>query len=75
MSGILVSVYGSHTTTVIGSLIMTVGMVTSGFVTIPYLLYITYGVIAGTFSKIRIYPSFTNSVDPDQLAANSKKAN
>ena len=52
ISGILVSLYGSHVTAVVGSVVMTVGMVTSGLVSSPYLLYLTYGVIAGTHTRI-----------------------
>ena len=47
ISGILVSVFGVCSMTIAGALLMTVGMVTSGFVASPYILYITYGVIAG----------------------------
>ena len=41
------SVFGVCSMTIAGALLMTVGMVTSGFVASPYILYITYGVIAG----------------------------
>ena len=47
VSGIVMSVVGVCITTIAGSLLMTVGMVTSGLVTNPYLLYLTYGVTAG----------------------------
>ena len=47
VSGVVMSVVGVCITTIAGSLLMTVGMVTSGLVTNPYLLYLTYGVTAG----------------------------
>ena len=56
VSGILVSIVGVCITTIAGSLLMTVGTVSSGFVTSPYLLYLTYGVTAGTYlQQYRIY--------------------
>ena len=50
----LVSTVGVCITSVAGSLLMTVGMVASAFSSSPYLLYLTYGVIAGKFITIRV---------------------
>ena len=44
----VVTTLGMCLTTVAGSLLMTVGMVSSAFVSNPYLLYVTYGLTAGT---------------------------
>ena len=47
ITGVLVSKFGVCISTVVGSLLMTIGMVASAFVPSPYLLYLTYGVIGG----------------------------
>ena len=57
VSGILVSLFGVCVTSVAGSLLMAVGMVASAFTTSPYLLYLTYGVIAGEFLTSYTYVS------------------
>ena len=49
VSGIIVKLRGVCVATVAGSLLMTIGMVSSGFVTSLYLLYLTYGVAAGIY--------------------------
>ena len=51
VSGIIVSIYGVCVTAVAGSLMVTVGLFSSGFVSSPYLLYLTYGVISGMYSQ------------------------
>ena len=48
VAGVVVTTFGMCFTTVAGSLLMTVGMVSSAFVSNPYLLYVTYGLTAGT---------------------------
>ena len=49
VSGIIVKLRGVCVATVAGSLLMTIGMLSSGFVTSPYLLYLTYGIVAGIY--------------------------
>ena len=49
VSGIVISAIGICKTSIAGSLLMTVGMVTSAFVTDPHLLYVTYGLTAGVY--------------------------
>ena len=52
VSGIIISIYGVCVTAVAGSLMVTVGLFSSGFVSSPFLLYLTYGVISGMYSQI-----------------------
>ena len=47
ISGIIISALGACKTSILGTLLMSIGMVTSGFVTSSYLLYVTYGLTAG----------------------------
>ena len=49
VSGVIISAVGTCKTGIVGSLLMAVGMVSSAFVTTPYLLYATYGITAGGY--------------------------